>query len=401
MEDLLENNRMQILRYLVQNNGCSRAEIAKFVGLKQATVTKIIRPLINIGVVLETGFTEGLKGRRSIGLSLDYAKYRIIGIKLSWQGLRACVFNLRGDQHGSIINYSFDYLKLDIINNVIKKMTDIIKKLQEKYDNIIAVGVSVPGPFHRDNGTLLLHMDKDSQNQVFPIKDALCKKVSLPVFFEHDATAGALAYWRFKTNYNAKQTLLHLLVSEGVGGGVVSNGQIFSGHHGISAELGHVIIDYNGKKCVCGSRGCLDAYCRSFALENRARELLPQFPDSSLAGVKKITIKTIFEALAAGDALAVKILYEAGEYLGYGIKSLMSVFDPSVVIISDIITQGGQTLMNGINHVLDAFKSNFYKKPEIILLDPSCDLVLLGAAAVSIDTILAEPTKYLVNHLSN
>ncbi|MDR1505230.1 MAG: ROK family transcriptional regulator, partial [Prevotella sp.] len=261
LDDLLDGNRSQILRYMVRNNGCSRVEIAKTIGLKQASITKIVRSLINAEVIRETGFTEGLKGRRSIGLSVNHTKYRIIGMKLSWQGLKTCLFDLQGNQYEKVINYTIEYLTLKNITEVIEKMADNIKDIQSQCPNVIAVGIALPGPFHRDTGTLLLHTE--FADRFYPIKEILCKKVSLPIFFEHDATAGALAYWWFKTNCNTKQTLLHLLVSEGVGGGIVSNGQIFSGRHGFSTELGHIIIDYKGKKCVCGAHGCLNAYCRS------------------------------------------------------------------------------------------------------------------------------------------
>jgi transcription initiation factor IIE alpha subunit len=99
-DDLQDLNRSSIIRHLAMHEGCSRVDLAKITGLKPASITKIMRILMENGVVSETGFTEGLKGRRSIGLALNYYKYQVIGVKIAWEHLILGVFDLNAHTYG-------------------------------------------------------------------------------------------------------------------------------------------------------------------------------------------------------------------------------------------------------------------------------------------------------------
>lgn len=397
LDDLQDLNRAQIIRYLAMNEGCSRVDIAKATGLKQASITKIMHSLMENNVVVETGFTEGLKGRRSIGLSLNYAKSLIVGVKISWERLTIGLFDLKAQRYGEVYTCSFDFLDKVAADNVVHIITDTVKRLTAEHPNIVAVGVAVPGPFHRGNGSVFIAEEGRTGRMYYPFLGELRARIALPIVMDHDANAGALGYWWFRTNCDSRMALLYLLASEGIGGGVVSKGQIFTGQRGHSAEIGHLLVDnQGGRECVYGGHGCLDAYASSLAVERRAKDLLEQYPDSLLAGKRKIDIDRIFAAMHKGDLLAEKLIHEAGQYVGYGFASLIPIFDPDLIVIGDLMAGGGEILLTGINDTLDTILSPFYKKPKIVLADPDDDLVLLGSATIAIDYTFQRPTELLV-----
>lgn len=398
LDDLLDINRAQVLDYLSMHEGCSRMALAKATGLKSASITKIVRSLIESGLVFETGLTAGAKGRRSIGLSLNYEKHYVIGVKLSWERLILRVFDLHGNAQSEPINYTFDFIRPENASTIVGLIADTIQLLKNRFPNIAAAGIAVPGPYHRGDGSLYIKGSPGDAPVLYPLRNELTARVPLPTFIDHDANAGAVGYWRFKTNRDPKMVLLHLLASEGIGGGVVAKGQIFTGRRNRSAEIGHIVVDFDGRQCCCGSRGCLDAYTSSVSVEQRARELAGDFPASELARAGHFSVGRIFQALRNGDELALFLIREVGEYMGRGFASLIPVFDPDLIVISDIMASGGDVLLESITRSVEERLSKFYKKPDIVLANPDEDLVLHGATAVAIEHLLDKPTEYLVNN---
>lgn len=397
LDDLQDSNRAQVIRYLAMHEGCSRVDLAKTTGLKQASITKIVSSMIRNDLVRETGFTEGLKGRRSIGLALNYSKFLVIGVKLSWERLSLRVFDLGGGAHSEIISFSFGYLNQTTADIVVRLAADTINRLRSEYPSAIAVGLAVPGPFYRGNGAVYIHFEGKTGRFYYPFLEKLRTQVDLPVIIDHDANAGALGYWWFRTNCDNRIALLYMLASEGIGGGVVSKGQIFTGQRGHSAEMGHMVVDFDGRECTCGGHGCLDAYSSSLAVVNRARAVVADHPDSELARCAAITIDRILEAMRNGDALAASLIREAGRFMGMGFVSLIPVFDPDLIVVSDLMAGGGEVLLAGIDDALDSHLSPYYQKPRIVLADPGDDLVLLGAATIAIDRVFAKPTEFLMS----
>ena len=398
LTDLLDMNRAQILKYLAHHPECSRAELGAITGLTLPSITKIVRGLQENGIIYETGFAEGKKGRRSVGLSISYDKFKVLAVKLSWQRLKISIFDISGEKYGEDISFPFESITLDSIENIMTILIDGIRQFQNEFPEIVAIGLAVPGPFYKKDGSLLLPpYTKNPEKRIYySIEEKLKEKISLPVFIEHDADAGALAYWWFYTSCDREQGIMNIIASAGIGGGIVENGNVFSWNHGNSCELGHISIKYDGRKCHCGSTGCIDAYSSFRSIQELASQMLPDYPDSALGKHPSISVQTFFSAVKQKDTLAIKLLKDAGRYLGYAIVSLLSVFNPDIVLISDIMAMGGDLFLDEIKNAMISVQSTFSRIPELHLFDPTQDLVLLGAATIAINSILSEPTKYLI-----
>ncbi|WP_343210590.1 ROK family transcriptional regulator [Anaerolentibacter hominis] len=399
MGDMLDLNRALILRYLLQNEGCSRAELAKYTGLKQASITKIIKTLIENGVVKETGFSAGQKGRRSIGLSLSYSRYHVIGVKLSWSCLKICVYDFLGNAAEETLSFPLEErFHLHLMDYVVDLIDQHVHALLKKYPTILAAGFSLPGPFDPRDGVILNNRTPGSHEIItIPICERIMERLELPVFFEHDANAGAMAYWWFHLGCDPQKVLLHILASEGLGGGIISNGHTLTNFGSRKTEFGHISVDYNGRLCPCGNRGCLSEYCCFEAIQRQIKEQLCRFPGSVLAQYNEVTPDQFFQAVHGHDPLASGLITDMGRYLGYGLCSFITEFCPDIIVISDIMAAGGNLLLDSIHSVINERLSIFFQKPEIVLLDPQYDLVLLGAATTAIHNVLLNPTRYMIN----
>ena len=383
--DIQESNRALTLRILAKGDVLSRVDISRKTGLKQATITNIINDLLASGVVLETGSLKGDMGRRSIGIRLNEKKYAVLGIKIARRSYSVGVYDLKNHLLERV------FRKIDGELNASVMLDDIVREAQrmiEKYRNCCAVGVAVPGPYLRREGRIAVMSEFVGWENI-DIRKKLNGAFDIPVFIEHDANAGALGEWSSTKDILTDDVLVHLLASEGIGTGVVINGKIISGYRGIFGEVGHMSINENGPRCICGNYGCLEMYCSALAFVRYVLSELPNHPESTLNEEKSITADAVFRQMERGDKFCISAVERVGRYLGHGIVNIVNIYDPKEIVISDIMSGGGAVMMAAIEEaVRERLLPDIYKDLVIRYSGVEDDLILYGAAAVAIDRIL-------------
>lgn len=392
-EDVSMKNRSLIVQYLKRNGVSSRAEISKAIGLTQASVSKIMAVLIEYGIVKEVGFISGQKGRRSVGVSLIEDNYKVIGVKLSRRLFSVGVFDIGGNLYDVRSENIDEFQESQYIINRIKSA---INEYLDKFDNIVTVGIAVPGPYQRHQGKIALITEMNNWLDI-ELKEEFENEYSIPVIIEHDANAGALAEWWFGTQCkDIEGTIVHFLVGEGVGVGVLVNGNIFYGDQGIAGEIGHISVDVNGDRCRCGNYGCLEMYCSSIAFVKHAKAMLKNHSDSALNKYYRLTEDEIFEAARMNDKFALELVKRVGRYIGYGVVNIVNAYDPRIIIISNSMSKGGQMILDAVDEVVkERVLESLYKNLDIVISNFDADPILYGAAAVAIDYFLKRPSIFI------
>lgn len=386
-------NKAVIIRYLQRNGICTRAQISKAIGLTQASISKTMAVLIEEGIVEENGFIPGEKGRRSVGVSIGEKCKRVLGVRLSRRSFSVGIFDISGRMYDHVSeDFPFD----STLKSVLARIKALLHGFLEKYDDLAAIGVAVPGPFDVKKGEILLTTSMATSDWThIRLKEEMGGEFKVPVVIRHDANAGAMANWWFGSHVKDPEcTLVHFLVGEGVGAGVISKERVFEGNRGFSGEIGHISVDVSGPRCKCGNYGCLEMYCSTFAFVESANRAMRKDNETALRRIPHLTPQHIFEAAAAGDGLACKLTERLGRYIGYGVVSLINSFDPSVVVISNALAKGGMPLLRTIRDtVRERVLEGVYENVSIVLEDEKLiqDPVLFGAGAVAIDYCLNEP----------
>lgn len=384
--DLTEMNRSVILRAIKEKGICSRSELANLTGLTNAAISKIISALLEIGIVRETGLIKGNANRRSIGLQLNGKQYQVIGVKFARHMFAVGVFDITGkvyEQCETSYEIQEDYA------NVIEKVKQQIRTYINKYPNIVAIGCALPGPYLRHEGRIavITQMSRKWHNVDFisEFKDAF----RIPVFLEHDANSGALAEWWFGNHSHHLKTLIYFLVGEGVGAGIVEQGRLLLGTDGTAGEIGHISIDVNGPVCECGNYGCLELYCCAGAiLQKYAERIAP-----GASPIRKC--KQLFEAARNGDRQAIEIVQETARYIGYGCVMLINAYNPDMICIGDIVSEGSDLMLDTIRNVVkERVIPELYRRAQIRITDFEIDPILYGAAALATDEILRVPSAF-------
>lgn len=389
--DLTEMNRSVIVKILQQREVCSRADIARITGLTQASITKITATLIDMGIISEVGTIKGNGNRRSIGLKLNSEDKQIIGVKFSRQMFTVGVFDIAGKlytMNSTGIEPGQDVG--EVLGEMKKQIADTLKRNK----NVVAIGMAVPGPFFREKGriALLTTMPGWSDvNFITEFKDEFNK----PLFIEQDANAGALAEWWFGNHGRPLTTLAYILAGEGIGSGIVDNGNLLLGMKGIASEVGHISIDVNGPVCECGNHGCLELYCREAAFIDMAIGEIPGFAGRKFRSSRE-ACEGVFALAREGNRKAVKVVNETARYLGYGCINIINAYSPDIIVIGDTLSAGCDMLIPKIRETIkERMIPEIYENVRIEASGLSINPTLLGAAAIATDRVLERPSEYL------
>jgi len=392
--DLTEMNRSAIVRILQQREVCTRAEIAKMMGLTQASITKLVAYLIDMGIVSEVGIVKGNGNRRSIGLRLNAEKNLVIGVKFSRHVFAIGVFDISGKLYTqSETEFSLD----ENTGKVLTAMKDQIRKLLDEYENVVAIGLALPGPYLRKEGRIAMVTRMPSWHNINFI-DEFKNEFDKPVFIEQDANAGALAEWWFGDHGRPLSSLTYFLVGEGVGSGVVDHDSLLLGYQGIASEVGHISIDFNGSTCECGNKGCLELYCSTMALLKKAEKELPELFKEKYEN-RAEAVARIVEAARKGNEKAIRVLQEIATYIGYGCVTLINAYDPEIIVIGDSVSQGDEFLLPTIKKIVEERTiPEVSSKVRIEISRLKVDPTLYGAAAIATDRVLRKPSEYLASN---
>src|SRR5574339_800981 len=180
-------------------------------------------------------------------------------------------------------------------------------------DHVAAIGIASPGPLDPHTGTILATPNIPEWKN-FPLTSKLSKQFGVPAYLDNDANMAGLAEWQYGAG-QGHQDLVYLTISTGIGGGVISNGCLLQGFHGMGAELGHMIVDPDGPLCGCGRFGHVESFSSGPAIARYVSEQIQAGHESVLQSETKLTAAHVAEAARGGDALAVSAFERAGHYL--------------------------------------------------------------------------------------
>ncbi|NLH98593.1 MAG: ROK family protein [Chthonomonadales bacterium] len=268
-----------------------------------------------------------------------------VGVDLGGQNVRAAVMR-RGDREPKTVSLPSD--AKEGADRVRARVVEVVQKAMGSagvtLDQVAGVGVAVAG--HIDPVTGVIHWSPNfghmegSTFKMFleePFTEPVGAALGLPVYAANDANAAVLGEWKHIGKANVTDIVMFTL-GTGIGGGVVSGGRLLTGSTGGAVEIGHHVIVAGGRKCGCGTLGCLEAYCGTDAILERALRMMERNLESSLwhrIEEDKTNFKPIIisEEAIKGDATAQAVWEETGYYLGIGMGNAVNLFNPQYVIL--------------------------------------------------------------------
>ncbi len=248
-------------------------------------------------------------------------------------------------------------------------MVELVNDI-EAGQHVLGVGVAAAGFIDSKQSTVIYAPNLSWRNE--PLKEKLQKHFDFPVIVDNDANAAGWAEYRYGAGRGFSHMTM-LTIGTGVGGAIIVDGHLLRGGFGVAAELGHLRIVPDGIPCGCGQSGCIESYGSGSALLRNARELaaagttegarLRELADQN----GQLTGAEVYQAILEGDAGALALLRELGDYLGQAIASLASVLDPEVVVIGGGVSAAGELLLQPIRESYQKHLSARGFRPELEL----------------------------------
>ena len=219
-------------------------------------------------------------------------------------------------------------------------------RLADREAVIEGVGIGSPGPLNRTTGVVILTPNLGWHDM--PVRDRIGTALGLPAWLDNDANCAMAGEWWVGAAKGARHAVTFTL-GTGIGGGIVVDGKLLHGASGVAAEIGHITIETNGRRCGCGNDGCLEAYASGPAIARRTIEAIESGAESSIGAMvggalDRISAQTVYDAAGAGDPLALEVVQDTAKYLGVGVANLINILNPEVVVICGGVTQAGDRL---------------------------------------------------------
>ncbi|OAA30834.1 glucokinase [Kosmotoga arenicorallina S304] len=268
----------------------------------------------------------------------------------------------------------------DVIRRIAQKVNELVDEKGMRND-ILGIGVGSPGSIDREKGVVIFSPNFQDWKNV-PLAEKLEELTGFKAYIENDANAFALGEWAFG-KFKGAPNIVALTLGTGVGGGVISRGELITGSKGFGGELGHVIIEPDGPLCGCGSHGCLEALASATSIVRLVIEYRKRYPRSSVFANEEITAKAVFDSAKSGDELAELVVERATRALAVGIAGFVHIFNPNVVIIGGGVSRAGNYLLEKIEKKIKSYvMESFWDTFEIALSELVEDAGIKGAASI-------------------
>ena len=215
-------------------------------------------------------------------------------------------------------------------------------------DQIDRIGVGIPGISDPVTGDIVKCPNMGWFH--VPFRQEFMKHLSVPLYIENDANVAALAESAAGVSAGTSSSVF-ITIGTGIGSGIILNGRIWNGFHGIGGELGHVIFGLNGVPCTCGNHGCLERYCSATALIRMGREAVALQPDSLILrsvgnDLTRIEARTVIDAARENDPVAVEVYGRWISQLAQAIAGVVNLLDPEVIVLGGGVSKAGDFLLN-------------------------------------------------------
>ncbi len=383
-----------ILECLRRQAPLSRAELALMTGLTKATVSSLVKELVDARFVRETKVDLGHKGRPAIPLVLSEKVGFIVGIEVGVDSITA----LLTDFGASIVWRHHEAARHTDPDGVLGRVVQVIHLAVAQAEAlggaVLGLGLGVLGMVDVETGVLLYAPNLGWSN--VPLRSRLEAEFKFPIYVDNEANLAALGECYFGAARHS-DFALYVSAGVGVGGGIVLNRRIMAGIAGVAGEVGHMVIDPNGPRCSCGNSGCWETFINQAALYRRVHAAITAGQGSLLSAANSfnpdpVTMTRVVDAARQGDAVAVAALEAHARYFGLGLTNLINALNPHLVVLggelSPVIEFGLPIIKDVVSsHALPGSRDSV----EIVMATHGSNGCAMGGIASIYRHVLSQP----------
>ena len=316
------------------------------------------------------------------------AKSLVIGLDL---GGTNSVFGVVDSQGEIIATTSIKTQAYPSVDQYLMESVKAIKQIAEQVggmEKIRAMGIGAPcGNYYK--GTIEHAANLVWAKGIVPLANMFVNELGIPVVVTNDAKAAAMGEMKYGVAVGMNN-FVELTLGTGVGSGIVANGQLIYGFDGFAGELGHMIVEPDGRPCGCGRKGCLETYCSATGVVRTAIAMLEESPEAtSLRDIAtdKLTSYEVYKAAMAGDTMAQEVFKQTGRRIGIACANIATFLSPEAFIFFGGLAQAGELLLRPIEEAYNENVLSLYKGKARFLMSglDGAKAAILGASAIAWD----------------
>ncbi len=378
------NNKQKVLDTIREDAPISRSDLAQKLGLTKGTVSSLVNELLEANICYETGPGESSGGRRPVMLLFQHSAAHVIGIDIGVNYILGVLTDLNGtivkELKQPAMNPDYDEA-FQIITNLIRSL---LSSAPESTYGVVGIGLAVPGIVNIE-GELLLAPNLKWEHK--KLKEQIQDEFNLPVLIENEANAGAFAERKISSTQSSDH-MVYISAGIGIGVGMILNGELYRGSCGFAGEMGHMMIQYDGLPCSCGSKGCWELYASEKALIKKA--------SSILESNEEWTLEKLIE-LAATEKQVQAIFTETAKFLGIGIANIVNTLNPDQIIIGNRLAMAKDWIKDQVETVVNVCALNVSKTDlQIQFSDLSIYSSALGVSAFAVEDFIENICKQAI-----
>lgn len=316
------------------------------------------------------------------------AKSLVIGLDL---GGTNSVFGVVDSKGEIIATTSIKTQAYPSVDQYIMESVKAIKQIAEQVggmEKIRAMGIGAPcGNYYK--GTIEHAANLVWAKGIVPLANMFVNELGIPVVVTNDAKAAAMGEMKYGVAVGMNN-FVELTLGTGVGSGIVANGQLIYGFDGFAGELGHMIVEPDGRPCGCGRKGCLETYCSATGVVRTAIAMLEESSEATSVrdiATDKLTSYEVYKAAMAGDAMAQEVFKQTGRRIGIACANIATFLSPEAFIFFGGLAQAGELLLRPIEEAYNENVLSLYKGKARFLMSglDGAKAAILGASAIAWD----------------
>lgn len=330
-------------------------------GLTAPAITGIVKELVHLGFVKETGLGQSQGGRKPIQLEINAEAGYVLGLEVTHHEVTLGIANLKDDP----VLLSRTKLDMSEPEAGIKHLVALVKSaISTEYNGkILAAGIAFPGLLDTTSGVVTRSINLGPHWDGYALRPELEKRLGMKVFIENNSNAAALAE-QWYGDFSNCSDLVYINWGEGISAGIICGDRILQGHRGFAGEIGHIVMRPDGALCNCGNRGCLEAVAGIPALERKTTVELPFIreddPIRLRAAAGPVSIEDIVECAGLEGSYCSELMRQAARYIGGAIANVVNILNPEVIFLGGKMTAAAALVQDEIR---EALQSNAF--PEV------------------------------------
>ncbi|MBE7641621.1 MULTISPECIES: ROK family transcriptional regulator [Salegentibacter] len=395
--------KLKIIKHLFLNGETSNAEVCQRFNVSLPTSMSLLNQLTEEGIVIKKGRGKSEGGRKPDLYGLIEESFFVISVHIERFRIKLAII----DNNHSIIKEKSWPTEISSETNIVELLykwsQELLQEAEIKQDQIMGVGISMPGLVSADAGKNFTYYLSEQEPESLKLK--IEKKFKKPVAILNDAKSACLAEFRYGKAKN-KNNVLVISMDWGIGLGIIMGGKMHSGESGFAGEFGHIPMTEDGLLCHCGKRGCLETEASGLALVRKTKEGLKAGQTSVLNSLKKEELEklepeTIIEAANRGDQFAIQALSEIGIKLGKGIAILIQIFNPELVILEGKIAEAKKFITTPIQQSINTYcMMQLKERTKIELSTLGAHSSLYGGTIAVMEDIFKDQVNLVKSHIS-